>query len=133
MRDKNLDLDTDKFTGFFDKDTEIKGDLIFQGSFKIDGQFKGKINSESTLIIGEQGKVDADIKIGNIIVSGEVKGNIQAMEKVEIKSLGRVFGAIISPKLIIEEGAYLEATCHTASKPPETEIKEKKNKREAKT
>jgi len=133
MKDKILDLDSDKFTGFFDKDTEIKGDLTFNGSFRIDGRFKGKINSEAILIIGDQGKVDADIKIGNIIISGEVKGNIQAQEKVELKSKCRVFGTIISPKLVVEEGAYIEATCHTTSKPLETEIKEKKEAQENKT
>ncbi len=114
-----------KLTGFFDKDTEIKGDLTFEGSFRIDGRFIGKIDSDSVLIIGENGKVDADIKIGNIIINGEVKGTIQAKEKVEINSNGRVIGTVITPKLAVEEGAYLEANCQITdqSSPPEIEEK----------
>jgi cytoskeletal protein CcmA (bactofilin family) len=109
-----------KITGFFDKDTEINGDLRFKGTFRVDGHFKGKVDSDSILIIGDSGKVEADIKIGHLIINGEIKGNIQATEKVEVNAHGRVFGTIISPKLTVEEGAYLEATCQTSDKVPLT-------------
>jgi len=125
MKDKFRDTNEHKITGFFDKDTEIKGDLSFKGSFRIDGRFKGKINSDSILVIGEQGKVEADVKIGHIIVNGEIKGTVRALQKAEINSHGRVFGTIISPKLVVEEGAYLEANCQTTDKVIETEVKDK--------
>jgi len=115
MKDKKRGIDEDKITGFFDENTEMKGDLNFKGSFRIDGRFKGKINSDSTLIVGDSGKVDADIKVANIVINGEVKGNIIASERVEITSGGRVIGTIASPKLIVEEGAYLEASCQTTN------------------
>ncbi|MFQ5721181.1 MAG: polymer-forming cytoskeletal protein [Candidatus Aminicenantales bacterium] len=116
MKDKKREIDENKITGFFDKDTEFKGDLNFKGTFRIDGRFKGKIDSDSILIIGDNGKVDADIKIGYLVINGEIKGNIQASEKVEINSKGRVLGTIIAPKLVVEEGAYLEANCQTTDK-----------------
>ena len=118
-------IDENKLTGFFDKDTEIKGDLSFEGSFRIDGRFIGKIDSDSVLIVGENGKVDADIKVGKIIINGEVKGTIQAKEKVEINANGRVIGTVITPKLAVEEGAYLEANCQITNQVslPETEEK----------
>lgn len=118
MKERKREFEEDKITGFFDKDTEIKGELSFQGSFRIDGRFKGKINSDSMLIIGESGKVDADIKIGYMVIDGEVKGNVQAIERVEIHSNGRVMGTITTPNLVIEEGAYLEANCQTTDKMP---------------
>jgi len=118
MKEKKREVEESKITGFFDKDTEITGELQFKGTFRVDGQFKGKVDSESILIIGDSGKVEADIKIGHIIINGEIKGNIQASEKVEVNANGRVFGTIISPKLIVEEGAYLEANCQTTDKAP---------------
>jgi cytoskeletal protein CcmA (bactofilin family) len=118
MKEKKREVEESKITGFFDKDTEIIGELHFKGTFRVDGQFKGKVDSESILIIGDSGKVEADIKIGHIIINGEIKGNIQASEKVEVNANGRVFGTIISPKLIVEEGAYLEANCQTTDKVP---------------
>jgi cytoskeletal protein CcmA (bactofilin family) len=118
MKEKKREIEEGKITGFFDKETEIKGDLHFKGTFRVDGRFKGKIESDSTLIIGDSGKVEADIKIGHLIINGELKGNVQAKEKVEVNSNGRVFGTIITPKLSVEEGAYLEANCQTTDKIP---------------
>lgn len=116
MKEKKREIEESKITGFFDKETEIKGDLHFKGTFRVDGRFKGKIDSGSILIIGDSGKVEADVKIGHIIINGEIKGNITASEKVEVNSNGRVYGTIVSPKLVVEEGAYLEANCHTTEK-----------------
>ena len=113
-----------KLTGFFDKNTDIKGDLSFKGSFRIDGKFSGTINSDSVLIIGDNGKVEAEIIIGNIIINGEVNGIIQAKEKVEIHASGRVLGKVITPKLSVEEGAYLEANCQITDQVPQPVKKE---------
>jgi cytoskeletal protein CcmA (bactofilin family) len=114
-----------KLTGFFDKNTDIKGDLNFKGSFRIDGRFSGKINSDSVLIVGDNGKVEAEITIGNIIINGEVNGTIKAKEKVEINASGRVIGKVITPKLAVEEGAYLEANCQITDQVTGPEQKEK--------
>ena len=122
MKDKPREYDPSKITGFFDKDTEIKGDLKFQGSFRIDGRFKGNINSDSILIIGEQGQVEADVKVGHIIVNGEIRGTIHASDRAEINSKGRIIGTLVSPKLIVEEGAYLEANCQTSSSLPASPV-----------
>jgi len=113
MKDKKMEIDEGKISGFFDDGTEFNGDLKFKGSFRIDGFFKGRIESESMLIIGDRGKVEADIVINNILINGEFKGSIRATERVEIHSRGRVFGTIQTPKLVVEEGAYLEASCQT--------------------
>jgi len=116
-KERKYDLSEGKMTGFFDQDTFFHGDLSFKGSFRIDGNFKGKIDSDSMLIIGDTGNVEAEIKIGYLIINGEFKGNIQASEKVEIHEHGRVTGTINSPKMQVEDGAYLEVTCHTTGKP----------------
>jgi cytoskeletal protein CcmA (bactofilin family) len=123
MKERKREFDETKITGFFDKDTKINGDLDFQGTFRIDGHFKGNINSESMLIVGDNGKIEAEIKVGYIVIGGEVKGNVRATDKVEIHSNGRVLGTIITPKLVIEEGAYLEANCQTTDRasPPQPE------------
>lgn len=116
MKEKKRESDESKITGFLDRGTEIRGDLNFKGSFRIDGLFKGTIDSDSTLIIGENGKVEAEVKIGWVIINGEIKGNIQAKDRVEINSTGRVIGTIMTPILVIEEGAYLDSTCQTTNR-----------------
>jgi cytoskeletal protein CcmA (bactofilin family) len=110
-KEKKKDYDEHKITGFFDKDTEFRGDLTFKGSFRIDGHFKGTVVSDSMLVIGEQGIVEADIKVGYLVINGEIRGTVQASDKVEIHNRGRVFGTVITPKLVVDEGAFLEAKC----------------------
>jgi len=101
----------DEICGFIDQGTEFIGELKFNGTFRIDGNFKGKIISNSKLIVGEKGKVEAEIEIGHLIVNGEVKGKINAKEKIEVYSKGRVYGDIVTPKLMVEEGAFFHASC----------------------
>jgi len=120
-----------KVSGFIDKDTVISGEIKFNDSFRIDGKFKGKILSGNTLIVGENGDVEADIEVRNISINGKVKGSINTKDRVEIFSKGRVTGKIIAPKLIIEEGAFFQGTCQMELKAleenNESELSEEKS------
>ncbi|UCH93206.1 MAG: polymer-forming cytoskeletal protein [Candidatus Aminicenantes bacterium] len=100
-----------RVSGFIDKDTEIKGDIKFKDSFRIDGKFKGKILSGGSLIVGETGDLEADVEAESISINGRVKGSLNAKDRIEIFSLGRVTGKIVAPKLIIEEGAFFQGSC----------------------
>jgi cytoskeletal protein CcmA (bactofilin family) len=112
-KEKKRESDEHKITGFFDKDTEFRGDLTFKGSFRIDGHFKGTVVSDSMLVVGEQGVVEADVKVGYLVINGEIRGTVQATDKVEIHNRARVFGTIITPKLVVDEGAFIEAKCQS--------------------
>lgn len=112
-----------KVNGFIDRDTEMTGDIKFSDSFRIDGTFKGKIISGNTLIIGEGGNVEADVDVANISVNGVVKGTLKASERIEIYSLGRVSGEIITPKLIVEDGAFFQGSCQMELKVLESKSK----------
>ncbi|MGE5340301.1 MAG: bactofilin family protein [Candidatus Omnitrophota bacterium] len=105
-----------RVSGFIDKDTEITGEIRFKDSFRIDGKFKGKILSGTALIVGETGEVEADIEAGSISINGRVKGNLNAKDRIEIFSQGRVTGKITAPKLVIEEGAFFQGTCRMEMK-----------------
>jgi cytoskeletal protein CcmA (bactofilin family) len=113
-----------KVSGFIDKDTEITGDIRFKDSFRIDGKFKGKILSGSSLIIGETGDVEADIEAGSISINGRVKGTMSATDLIEIFSQGRVTGKMVTPKLIIEEGAFFQGSCQMEVKALESKNEE---------
>lgn len=113
MKDKPRELNETKLAGLIDMESDFKGELSFKGSFRIEGNFKGTINSDSLLVVGERGKVEADVKVGQLVINGEIRGKLEASERVEVHNRGRVFGTILAPVLIVEEGAYLEATCQT--------------------
>jgi len=117
-----------KVSGFLDKDTEFTGDIKFKDTFRIDGIFKGKILSGNNLIIGESGDVEADVEVNSIAINGKVKGSIKAKERVEILSQGRVSGTLVSPKLIIEEGAFFQGACQMELKALESKNRESTDK-----
>ncbi len=101
----------DQINAFLGKDTEFEGKLSFTGAVRLDGQFKGEIFTEGTLIIGEDAVIEADIRVARVIISGEIRGNIVAGERIEIKAPGKVYGNIQAPTVIIEEGVIFEGNC----------------------
>ena len=101
----------DEINAFLGKDTEFEGKLTFKGAVRIDGRFTGEIFSEGTLIVGESAIIRSDIHVAQIIISGEIRGNIIADTRIEIHAPGKVFGNIQSPAVIIEEGVIFEGNC----------------------
>ena len=92
--------------GWIGRGIEVKGDITFADRLQIDGKTNGTLKSDSgTLIIGESGEVHAQIDVGVCVVHGEVHGNLVAKSKLEIRRTGRVHGDVITPVLLVEEGA----------------------------
>ena len=96
---------------FLGEDTETEGELLYKGTARIDGAYKGEITAEGSLIIGETADIESDIHTRSIVVSGKIKGTIRATEKIEISPSGRVYGDIQAPNLVIHPGAIFEGNC----------------------
>ena len=101
----------DKFIAFLGRETEFEGKLTFSGTIRIDGHFRGEILAEGNLLVGEDGIVEANIHISNIVINGEVHGNIIADQRVDIRAPGKVFGDILAPVIVMEEGVLFEGNC----------------------
>lgn len=95
----------------FGSDTQFFGDLSFKKSLQINGTFEGEISSGGYLVIGEGAVVKANINARAVIVNGTVYGNIEAREKLEIQSKGKVYGNIRTAKLKIADGVIFEGSC----------------------
>ena len=96
---------------FLGKGSEFEGRLTFHETVRIDGNFKGQIISEDTLVIGDDAVVSAEIEVGKAVISGKVEGNIRARDRLELHPPARVSGSITTPKLVIIEGALFEGHC----------------------
>jgi cytoskeletal protein CcmA (bactofilin family) len=92
-------------------DVEIKGNLKFSGELNFAGRLDGEIQSAGALILSEGAVVRGNINLHFVVVRGKVNGNVSAMEKIEIKSNGELFGDIRASKLVIEEGATFVGKC----------------------
>ncbi|MGD2126747.1 MAG: polymer-forming cytoskeletal protein [Desulfobacteraceae bacterium] len=105
-------------------DTEIEGNLKFYGTIRIDGPFKGEILGQGTLIVGEGAALKSDIHVSCVFISGEIRGDVTADEKIEIYAPGKVFGNIQAPSVVINEGAIIDGNCATnqAKEPDERRL-----------
>jgi len=86
--------------------------LSFEGAVRIDAMFTGQIRGEGMIIIGEKGKVQAEIEAGVVMVRGEVKGIIHAKNRIEAYAPARIFGDLHAPVLVFGEGVIFEGTSH---------------------
>jgi len=106
MKKKKNEIDP-----FLGRDSEFDGKLSFTGTVRIDGRFQGEILSEGTLSVGETASIESDIHASDIFISGEIRGNIVADDRIEISAPGKVFGNIQAPTVVIEEGVVFEGHC----------------------
>lgn len=98
-------------SAYIDEGSEIEGKYRFSGTLMLNGKFSGEIQTQDTLIIGEKGVVNAIVRAGTVIISGEVVGNVNATERVELRGTARVFGDVEAPVVIVEEGVLFEGHC----------------------
>ena len=94
--------------GLIGNGVEISGQVIFNERLQVDGKITGKIYSEhGVLIVGESGRIEAQVDVGTCVVHGFVQGDVGARTKIEIHRTGRMQGDLVTPALVIEEGGVL--------------------------
>lgn len=98
----------DEINAFLGAGTSYQGKLHFTGSVRIDGTFKGEVESSGTLVIGKDANVEGQVRVGQMVISGHVEGEITASEKVVLHKTANLVGSLRTPVLVIEEGAVIE-------------------------
>jgi cytoskeletal protein CcmA (bactofilin family) len=99
--------------GFLDRGARFEGTLTFEDTFRIDGVLKGKVVTKNELIIGDGAAIDAEIHVGRVSVSGNVRGVIYARERVEVHAGARLQAEIHTPSLLVEDGAVIQGPVET--------------------
>jgi len=102
----------EQWTGFIDQGVTLEGTLTVTGTFRIDGNIKGNIISEQTVILGESAKVEGQIEGNRVVISGRFDGVIFAKGRVEIEAKGVVTGEVHSPCMVIDPGGIFDGRCH---------------------
>lgn len=92
-------------------DTAFKGNITSQGTIRIDGQHEGELTTAGDLVVGEGGRLQAQIKARNAVVAGMVNGNIDVSDKLELLATAKVYGDIKVGTLTINEGAVFRGAC----------------------
>lgn len=89
----------------------VKGEITGNEDLSIDGTVEGLVHlEERKLTVGASAKVTADIIAREVVVYGNVKGNLRARDRIEIKKDGSVVGDLTTARIMIEDGAYFKGS-----------------------
>jgi cytoskeletal protein CcmA (bactofilin family) len=103
------------------KSVYIKGELSGDEDLTIEGRVEGKIELKAhNLVIGPNGRINAEVYAKNVTVIGSVVGNISAGEIVEIRASGSVAGDIKAPRISIADGAHFKGSVDMQRGPEES-------------
>ena len=93
-------------------DASMTGSLTFKDpvNLQINGRFEGTLDTKGNLSIGDKATVKATIRGEAITISGTVQGTVTASSHVELKTSARIEGKIISPRVIMKDGAVLNGS-----------------------
>jgi len=88
---------------------EIKGKISGEVDLQIDGKVEGSVAlNGQRLTVGRTGKLSSEVWARDVIVYGNLTGNIHATDRVEIKKDGSVTGDITTARISVEDGAYFK-------------------------
>ena len=105
------------------KKTSFEGVIKFNETLRVQGKFQGTIDASGSLIVDKEAEVRADlIKVNSIIVYGTVIGNINALDKIDMKSGAKVHGDLSSSRLRIADGVLFEGKCNMTGTDEEIDI-----------
>lgn len=106
------DIKEGVLSGYVGNGTVLTGEATFKAMLRVDGTLSGNVTSESgTLIVGNNGQVDANIQVAVATIHGTVNGDIVASQRLELGRAAKVNGNIQTPSLVIEQGAIFEGSC----------------------
>src|SRR5579883_1819066 len=93
------------------KGIKVQGEISGAENLNFDGELEGSIDlSGNTLVVGPNAKVKANVTAKHIVVHGRIEGNVTALELVDIRTTGSVYGELITTRLNVEDGAMIKGT-----------------------
>jgi cytoskeletal protein CcmA (bactofilin family) len=105
------------------KSLVIKGELSCGEDLYIDGRVEGAIDPRGNcLTVGPNGRVKANVIASAVVVQGQLEGNIQASERVDLKESASVVGDIVTRRISIEEGAHFKGSINIPKDAPKKEV-----------
>ena len=94
-----------------EKGTKITGEIQSESDFRIDGILEGSISTSGKVVIGKEGKINGKVICKNADFEGVFSGNLEVKETLTLKTSSKTEGDVIISKLIVDAGAFFNATC----------------------
>ena len=98
--------------------TTVRGNIRGPGSVEIRGRVEGDVEVDGDVAIGENGGVNGNISGAQILVAGQVAGDLRGTEAVLLERGARVAGDLVAPRIGIAEGALVRGAVKTEGDAP---------------
>ena len=98
MFGKKKKFNTARIDTLIGQGTVINGDLVFSGGLHIDGKVVGNVmaeeGSQAMLILSEFGHIEGDVKVPNMVLNGEIVGDVFGSIRVELAAKSKINGSV---------------------------------------
>ena len=101
---------TDAVISIIGPGMKVVGDLVTEGTVRVEGLVEGGIQAGKAVVIGKDGCVIGDVRTQDAVLSGRMEGTLIVESRLEIHSSAEVHGDIRARRLQLEEGAILNGT-----------------------
>ena len=91
-----------------DSQLTISGEIQTDGTIRVDGRVEGSTHRADTLIVGKDGVVVGDIEAREVVVGGEIRGNLVVSGRVEVQKSATVQGDVHAAAVMLQEGGTIQ-------------------------
>lgn len=93
------------------KDVYIRGQIVAHEDLIVEGQVEGTVEAQQQRVtVGPNGRIVAAIKARHLIVQGEVTGNVEGSERVEVRNAATLLGDVCTVKFVCEESVTINGS-----------------------
>lgn len=105
------------------KSVKIVGQIFAKEDLYVDGDVEGTIEShENKVTVGPNGRVQASIRARDVIILGQVQGNVETSDKVDIRKDAKLVGDITTSRISIEDGALFKGSIDIKKAEPKSAV-----------
>ena len=94
-----------------EKNTKIKGDIVSEADFRIDGKLDGNVKTSGKVVIGKDGYIHGKVECVNADIEGSFNGELLVSDLLSLKSSAVIEGTVSVNKLAVEPRATFNASC----------------------
>lgn len=99
-----------------EKNTKIKGEIVSEADFRIDGKLDGNLKTSGKVVIGKDGYIHGKVECVNADIEGSFNGELLVSDLLSLKSSAVIEGTVVVSKLSVEPGASFNASCSMKGK-----------------
>ena len=111
FKNTNISFESKNGDTIIGAEAYFQGTLTAKGSLRVDGRIDGSIVDAKIVTIGKTGKVKGDVSCEVCYLCGEVRGNVTALDHIEVLAGARIEGDIRAQRVTIEDGAAFNGNC----------------------